>query len=309
MSGIDSFFGAINNFFFPEASPLAEVLLEEDGMAAATPKQNPREEWTPSRPVLTHPSCLPFSDRRLLAVTDTTRELGDKILEMLGTRLNYVKDKIRDISAENMAILREAAQRAQDSNFWSLLKKIATALIAAVSVIFGASVVASGGSALIGGAMIASGILSLANFALSELGTWDWIASQLSNENEDRKRQIAMALPMAVGILAGGIGLVGSVNGVVTGAINFAEKAAFIAQSIFSIFDGVSTLGKGVADSRLLWTQADTEGIQGKLTVERENFAITIDEIKASLGTFRNISKKTKTAVQSIARSNIQLTR
>ncbi len=40
-----------------------------------------------------------------------------------------------------------------------------------------------------------------------------------------------MILPASIGILAGAIGLTGSVHGIATGALNFAEKAIFVAQA------------------------------------------------------------------------------
>jgi hypothetical protein len=301
-SMIDSFFSAVNGFFFPETPPVAEGVAEE-----LKPLPS-RKEWVPSRPKLTTPQHLPMSDLRLLAVTETTRELGGEIIEALSARLQGIKDRIREISQESMQMLREAALRAQESTFWSVLRKIATALISAVSVIFGISI-ASSGSALIGGAMIASGVLSLANFALSEMRGWDWIAEQLAHENEERKKQLAVVLPIATGILAGGIGLLGSVNGIATGAINFAEKAMMIAQSILGIFEGLTVLGKGAADAKLLWTQADLKALQGDLTIQREHFNMTLDEIKGSLGDFKDINKKTQKMVDMITQSNIQLTR
>ena len=301
-SMIDSFFSTVNGFFFPETPSVAEGVAEE-------PKPLPsREEWVPSRPKLTTPQHLPMSDLRLLSVTETTRELGGEIIDALSTRLQGIKERIREISQETMTTLREAALRAKESGFWSVLKKIATALISAVSIIFGISI-ASSGSALIGGAMIASGVLSLANFAISELRGWDWIAEQLAHKNEERKKQLMFALPIAVGILAGGIGLIGSVHGIATGAINFAGKAQLIIQSLLGLFDGMTTLGKGAADARLLWTQADLKELQGDLFIERESFNTTLDEIRASLGDFKDISKKTQTVVDMITQSNIQLTR
>jgi hypothetical protein len=300
-SVIDSFFSTVNDLFFPEDPPVVEIAEEIKPLAL-------REEWFPSRPTLTSPQHLPMSDLRLLAVTEATRELGGEIIEALSARLQGIKSRIKEISQESMQMLREAAERAQESLFWSILKKVATAIISAVSVIFGISVVSSG-SALIGGAMIASGVLSLANFALSELKGWDWVAEQIAQGNEERKKQLLNYLPMAVGILAGGIGLLGSVNGIATGAINFAERALMIVQSILAVFEGTTLFGKGVSEARLLWAKADLKTLQADLLIERENFNATLDELRGSLDDFKNISKRTQKVVDMITQSNIQLTR
>ena len=224
-------------------------------------------DWTPERPILTSPHelppprDLPRSDYRLLAVTEESRELGDKILNTMTTRLAAIKDHIRAISAENIEKLKEAAERANDSAWWSTLKKIASCLLSALSIVFGVAFAASGGGALIGGAMIASGILSLANFALSEAGTWDWVAKELSNGNEEWRKRLAMILPATVGLLAGGIGLVGSVYSVTTGAVQLAEKA--VIQTAVTLFDGATTLGKGQADARLYGRKQTSRKFKG----------------------------------------------
>lgn len=318
MPSIDSILSSIGSFFYPPEPTSSEPVRPENPIAldtVASAEEAIPNEWTPERPLLTSPSSLPpprgssISDLRLLKAIQESQALGNNILNTMSLRLSNVKEKIRDISAENIEKLKESAKRASASDFWSTLKKIATCLLSSLSLVLGIAFVASGGAALIGGAMIASGILSLANFALSEMGTWDWVADQLAHDNEDHKQKIAMALPAAVGILAGGIGLVGSVYGIASGALQFAEKAVSIAQTALSLFDGITTLGKGISDARLLWTRADLKLIESKLTAERENFTTTIEEIKASMNDFKTVKAKAKKAIEMITESNIQLVR
>ncbi|MGC2596403.1 MAG: hypothetical protein WA347_08995 [Rhabdochlamydiaceae bacterium] len=275
---------------------------------------NPGPVWTPERPTLMTPDSLPIfngtsSEYRLLAATEESRNLGDTIIDTLGVRLQNIKLKIREISADNIQKLKENAKRASESGFWSILRKIATSLLAAMSLVFGIALVASGGGALIGGAMIASGILSLANFAMSETGAWDWVVKQLSGDNEERRKMLAMALPGAVGIIAGGIGLVGSVQGIVSGALQFTEKAIYVAQSALAIFEGITIFGKGQADARLIWSKAELSEIEADLTVERTNFDSVMKEIEGSMGDFRAIKAKTKKMIQTLSQSNVQLVR
>jgi arginine/ornithine N-succinyltransferase beta subunit len=149
----------------------------------------------------------------------------------------------------------------------------------------------------------------LANFALAELGTWDWIADHLAQGNEEQKRKILMYLPGAIGLLAGAMALVGSVHGIATGALNFAEKALFVAQSFLAIFDGVTTFGKGIADARRIWTQADLSEIQARLVVNQEDFNITLEDVKSSMNDFGDVHKKTKKTIEAIIQSNTQLVR
>jgi hypothetical protein len=288
--------------------PEASAIIDTIGPAAEH-----TEVYTPERPILVPPNelppirGLPLSDYRLIAAAEESRELGNHLIDTLGVRLAAVKTQIREISAENMQKLKETAERANSSLWWSTLKKFATALLSTFSIIWGTALVASGGGALIGGAMIASGILSLANFALTEAGTWDWVAKQLSNDDEEYRKKLAWILPAAIGVAAGAVGLVGSAYSLGTGAIQFAEKAVYIAQSALALFDGLTTIGKGQADARLLWTQADLKHIEAKLTVERTNFDSVMREIEGSLNDFRAVKQKTKKTIQIISQSNSQL--
>lgn len=265
--------------------------------------------WTPERPKLTPPDATFRSEYRLLAATDESRSLGSKVLGILATRLEHIKLTIQEIATQNIQKLKESAARAADSHFWGILKKIATALLSAISIVIGVGLVATGGGAFVGGAMIASGVLSLANFALSETGAWDWVATQLSNGNEERRKMLSIALPAGVGILAGGIGIAGSIHGFLTGALQFAEQAATIAQSLLAIFNSVVTIGKGGADARLIWSQADLSFIQGQLTGLRAQFDSVMREIQGSMNDFRAVKSYTKKIVKTLSQSNIQLVR
>jgi hypothetical protein len=297
----------------PSLEPLYDKPAFAPNSIESTPvDRHPQAVWTSERPALTPPDSLPvLSDSvyRFISTTEESRELGEQILETFELRLKDIKLKIREISADNIQKLQEAARRAADSSFWSVLKKIATCLFSAFSMIFGISSVATGGSALIGGAMIASGILSLSNFAIAEAGAWDWISKQLSNDNEERQKMFAWLLPSAVGVIAGGIGLVGSVQGVVSGAFQFAEKAAYVAQTALTIFDAATTFGRGHADAHLIWTQSDLSKIQADLTIQRTNFDSVMREIECSMNDFRAIKAKTKKIIQILSQSNVQLVR
>src|SRR5476649_825114 len=109
MQVIDSIISTISSYFYPEEVPVAPSVAPPSAIAydtVAPSEEVSRAGWTPERPRLTAPSALPrnesLTEYRLLAVTDDTRALGDDILETLGLRLQGVKDKIREVSAENM---------------------------------------------------------------------------------------------------------------------------------------------------------------------------------------------------------------
>jgi len=267
-----------------------------------------KTEWKPEKPKLTHPDAV-MSEYRLLSALKQLGETGDDLLRLLGTRLSNVKDEVREISAENIQRLRASAERANASTWWQVLQKIATSLLSALSLVSGIAVISAGGHAFIGGAMIASGIFSLFNIALTESGTWDWIAKQLAQENEERREQLAKILPAAMGLVAGGIGLAGSAYSFTTGAIPFVEKSLYIAQTAFSIFQASVTLGKGQADVRLIWAQADSNESDGKLNMSQVGFNSLVQEIKTFMETLKSAKAAAKKAVENISETNIQLVR
>jgi hypothetical protein len=274
-------------------------------------------QWRPERPVLTPPSALPppsprrksSSEYRFIAATEEARDLGKKILDTMGVRLQNLKEKISEISASNIQKLKESAKRASESGVWSLLKKIATCLLSAISIVFGVSLVATGGGALVGGAMIASGVLSLANFAMSESGGWDWITKQLAADNEELQKKLSWILPGAVGVIAAGIGIVGSVQGIASGALQLTQKFTSVAQGALAAFDGMTSIGKGCADARLLWTQSELTKIQSDLTTERTHFDSVMREIEISMSDFRAVKSKSKKIIEGISQANLQLVR
>ncbi|MBS0620611.1 MAG: hypothetical protein JSS61_04030 [Verrucomicrobia bacterium] len=288
----------------PSYSPLA---LE--GPQAVQKDSTP---YTFSRPELVPPDKVQRTSNiewRLLAASGELNQLSKSILSTYSVRVDGVKERVKAISAEQIQKLKEAAERASSSNFWSTLSKIATSLLSAFSVIFGVSLISSGASVLVGGAMLVSGILSLTSFALSECGAWDYIAKQIAQDNEDYERRLKIFLPAAVGILAGAVGLVGSVHSVASGSVSFAAKAVFLAEAALTIFGAVTGFGKGVADARLLFSKADLAEIEAKLTVNQTFFDNLSKEIEGSLREFGAIKSRIKKSLQNSMRSTTQLIR
>ena len=281
----------------------SSVAISPEALDSAKIETPSSSSWTPSRPVYS----LPRSENRLLFETANTRNLSEQITKTHGARTQAVKQKIQEVNTQQIDLIHENAKRVETSNLWSVLKKIATSLLSVISIVFGISLLSAGVSAWIGGAMIASGILSLANFGMSETGAWEWVVSQLSSENAERRTKIAQAIPMAIGIIASGLGLVGSIYGLTSGSLQFTTQALLIASASVAVFDGVTTFGKGIADSRLLHSQADLLTIQGLLTLGRTNLDSLLKEIEGFLNDLKAIKAKAKKTVQIISRSNVQL--
>ena len=200
--------------------------------------------------------------------------------------------------------LKEAAENTQSANVWSLLKKIGLSLLSALSVVMGISLIATGAGTLVGGAMIGSGIISLANMLMSEIGVWDWVAKKLAHEDKERQQMLAMLLPLSVGVLAGVIGVFGTVGACTWSGINFLDKIILIAQTGLTIFDVATTIGKGYTDAKTVWLNADLTDEKGKITIEREMIKKTTNSIENVLGELKMAHEKSAQFVQMAIRSN-----
>lgn len=277
-----------------QAAPAAPILTDRPVL--------PPPDFLEQLPVNATPPTL--SELRFLAAMEAFRSFGDEILSNLSVRLEGFRLHLQDISAENLKKLKEASENAKSSDFWSLLKKVATCLLSALSVVMGISLIATGGGALIGGAMIGSGIFSLANMLMSETGTWDWVAKKLANEDEEKQKMLAMLLPTAVGLLSGAIGIFGSAGTFAWSGVTFFDKAILIAQASLAMFNGATTIGKGYADANVIWTQGDLTKMKSEITVERQMVDKTTQSIEDVLDGLNTAQAKSAQFVRMAIRSN-----
>jgi hypothetical protein len=221
-----------------------------------SPSTESKRFFSFDKPVLSPPlpsmSVIPF-----LQSVEKFHSFGQRYLGTQSKRLEQSNREIEKITTENIQKMREAAERASESDVWSFFKKIATAILSAISIVIGISLVASGAGALVGGAMIASGILSIANLVLSEAGFWEALAKRLAQDNEDKRRAIALMLPAIIGVVSGLIGVFGSVGSLAFSTLNFFEKALTMLHAAVGVLDGATTIGKGISDGQVIRADAD----------------------------------------------------
>lgn len=263
--------------------------LAQDSLAAALPALSPlistdkptllRPGFAKSAP--TNPPTL--SELRFLGAMEVFRSFGDQALSTFGVRLEAFRLQLQEISAENLQKLEESIANANSSDSWSLLKRIASALLCALSAVTGFALVSADAGLLIGGLLIASGIFSLANMLASEAGIWKWVAEKLANEDDKRRELLAWILPTAVGTLFGVIGAFGSVGAFAYSGIVFADNAILIAQAGLALFDNATTLGKGYADAKLIWSRADLVKLESTTLVERQRVNQTTKSVEGVL--------------------------
>jgi len=291
--------------FAAETSAPAASLVQADSINSSNTQ--PIELPSFDRPVLPPPGKPAESSLTVLSYIHAVngfQNFGDQYLKTKSAALASTNKEIEDLNAKDMERMRDAAEKASTSAVWSFLKKIATCILAAISVVIGISLVATGGGAIIGGAMIASGIFSIANLVLSEAGFWEWVAKKLANDNEDKRKKIAMILPAVVGIASGVIGIFGSVGSVVWSSLNLMQQALVIAHAIFGVVDGATTIGKGVADGRVLFAEADLAKSRLETILARyksENISKAVEEVLNYLGA---VQEKASSMLKMIVQSN-----
>lgn len=249
-------------------------------------------------PFLIPPRDRVPSDLRLLKLAESAHSTGELILSMLSERLQLVRSELESASAVMMQNLRDSAQKAQTGGNWGILHKVATSLLSTISALFGTALVTSGASVWIGSAMITSGILSLSNLVFGELGAWDFVSKQLAQDNVEHQKKLAVLLPTTVGILSAGVGLAGAGWGIGTHAVQFFEEMIYLAQGALTIFNSSTAFGKGVADARLVWAQADLSYSQAIQAKDQQLFTFLIQEIKGMLGDFQRLHSKASKAIQ-----------
>ena len=262
-----------------------------------------------SPPKLIHPSRTTYSEYGLIQALDELHASGESLITSFTTSLSQGSEKLRKLSSENIEKLKEAAKNTQSSEFWSFLQKIGECILAALTSVLGITLVATGGGAVIGGVMIAAGILTLTNFAMRETGSWDYVAKQLSDDKEKQKN-IAFYLPLGMGLLAAVLGVGGSVATALYTTLNVAGQAVTVLQAATGIYHGITTVGHGVTEGQVLWTEADLTKIATETTLTRVKFEKNSSTLRQMMKILETIEQGAEQVIslstQAIKKSRIQ---
>jgi len=243
----------------PATSPVVDV-VSSSKMAAA-----PSAPFTP--PKLVHPSRV-CSEYRLLSELEGMHQTSKSLEASSTTSLEQDGVRAKELFRQQLEKIKEGAERTKENGFWSLLQKIGECLLAALGTVLGITLVATGAGAVVGGVMIAAGILTITNFAMRETGSWDFVAKQLSSEKK-RQDDIKFYLPLAISIVSGVLSVGGSIASTIWSGLNVAQQAMTIAYAALGVFQGVTTIGEGVTQARVTWTQGDLKEIETRSSLER----------------------------------------
>lgn len=260
---------------------------------ASPAKESPVEAETPVEMV--KPTLNRNPIRHLLAVKEQVLSTAEGMMESNIDKIEEFRVDLEKLRAEQIAKLRESLSSEDSSGFWGFLAKIGSMLMAAISTVFGVFLVTTGAGTLVGGAMVAAGLLSIANIALEETGAWDWIALKISNENEEFRQVFRTFVPVAIGIVCSLAGLGGV--GITWGVLDIGGQALAVAQVAMNLTVAVTTGAKGIHLAQMSWAQSEQVELKAKVFEKQEQLEELSNRIIAGQ---RHVSQELKNAARII---------
>ncbi|HEY2811303.1 MAG TPA: hypothetical protein VGJ00_07955 [Rhabdochlamydiaceae bacterium] len=285
--------------YTPPTQPFSSDVLALSKALAAVPA------LSAERPKLPSPSTL--SELRFLSIISALKDDGNRFTDVFSRRIDTHNKEIERINQEQIEKIKTHAEKAQSSQWWDTLKKMATALLTSLSLALGIGVLASGGSAFIGAVLIGSAVLTIGNFVATEMHVWDEVARYLAGNDEERRKKIGWILPSIVGFIAAALGLFGGLNSVAFTSTFLMGKALSLVQGVLSIVQATSTIGQGISRGELIRIQSDMLGVRMNLDEQRFHFDILSQWIQGFLGESKDMNSEVGKIASMIVESNYNI--
>ena len=127
--------------------------------------------------------------------------------------------------------------------------------------------------ALVGAALIASGLLAITNFVFEQTDLWDSIAKQLAGNDQELEKNIRSMFPAALSLVSTVLALGGTATAVYLHSMDLTQKLFSYAQSASNLIQGTLVIGTGVQESRAKFIEIDLDALktladQTKYTLE-----------------------------------------
>ncbi len=197
----------------------------------------------------------------IMELMNETYAIGVSILHSASEEIKISSNDLSKKMAENIAALQKASERAQELGVWSILQKTGACVLFTFNLYLGFSLY-SNDSQKLGSVLIASGILSMTNLAMTELRGWDLMAEKLAGDNNDLRNKITLLSPIVLQLLSGALNTAAVSTVLYDPTLSFNYEKFDHAINIYSGFTGA---GKSVADSRFSWTKAELSLIQSSI--------------------------------------------
>ncbi len=244
--------------------------------------------FTPSKPKLDKPGDEKVQGHYMRDHIDTVlmiEKMGANVVETQESAIDWISGWINSLSEKMIKHIHEAAKKFQDRNMWSMLAKIASGILAAISVVFGASLIVSpAGGILVGGLLIASGILSIVNLVFEETKVWDWVADQIAGSDKKLRNQLRALIPAGASMISMGAGAAGSFGALFMESFNMVQTMLLMGHTVTEIGKNISSLAEGVNHSDYLKAKAETERVQTQMD-------LSDGQLGSTLSTLRQITK------------------
>lgn len=253
----------------------------------AEPEVNPkRKTFTPSKPTLDMPK-VHYMKAHIDTIL-TIEKTSAKMIRSEETCIDWITGWISTLSNKLIEHIRDASEIFKQRETWSILAKVASGILAAISIVFGISLVATpAGGILVGGLLIASGFLSIVNLILEETKVWDWVATQIAGGDRNLRNQLRVWIPAGVGMLSMLVGGIGSVGALFMGAFDLVHKMLLMGKTATDIAKNIAQMAEGVASSESLKAQAETEYVQTQIDLTDTNLKGAIDTLKQISGSVK----------------------
>ena len=220
---------------------------EGNGQTTSTLEPSSRTEGpSTSIPVLDRP--LPMCTvaekmQKLEAAVDVYSMLREGQIEKFLHELSH-------LHGEESIMMDKSLAAQKDVTFWTTLEDLANVMTGAISIVLGGYTLGVG-HAVVGGALIASGVASIANIAFKYGNVWDYLSTQIAGENKELQTTLRTYMPAALGLTAATLSLYCSYQIWNLPGLTSSAHLMSILQTGSSILMGSVTLGKGFADFHL----------------------------------------------------------
>lgn len=206
-----------------------------------------------------------------LHLMDETYTIGAFFLETSAQEIKASNEHLTKRIQEMTEALQASSKRAQEAGVWSMLQKAGSCILSTFNLLLGGSLFTAG-SPVLGTTLIASGVLSVANMAMTEVQGWNFVAERLAQNNKELKEQILFWPPLALNCLSGALSAVAGSAVVYDPTLvgfnilpyNLKDYAEPI-KNYSELFSGVTTAGQSASSAQFTWTKAQVSNIQNSI--------------------------------------------
>lgn len=243
-----------------------------------------KKGFKPSRPKLESPSYM----KRMVETVELIEMRSLKLFNTDEKEIDWLCGWMDGMTQQIIEKIREAADSFKSREQWSILAKVASGILAGISVLFGISLLTSpAGGVIVGGLLLASGILSIVNLIFEETHVWDWVAEKIAGDDKKLCDQLKAWIPAGVGMLSMLVGSAGTIGALFFEAFNMIREMLMAGKTVADIAKHIAKMAEGAASSKMLTAQAETEHMQTQVTLSDGN-------LKGALERLRQISSMVK---------------